>query len=351
MTSEKPTWPRCSRPFDSNPVFPHEVRPPLRCAWTHRVTGKFNDGRLVGGLGHVAIAARGRDIDILALESGEVCHVLEAVREPESTGFSMVGYHVYIHKFERDTVRVDVRTGKRDLLPELGSGVGFLRLDDEECFQWDHYEMPLSNVDDLRPREWPLGIIVHGRYFSSPEGLADALTGQLLWKHPKVSMRATSPRVFVGFYREYKQPSEIRVLSFETGELLWSRPTRNPHALPVDGPRFTVTDELVLLTEGGVIEALAIETGERVWEFRQHVEFTTTPIVTGSVVWWAAVCNATDADSWQAHLFAIDLSTGEELWRKAVRGKLANDDFALCDSSLLFQSGQRVHCYRPEGEA
>ncbi len=162
-------------------------------------------------------------------------------------------------------------------------------------------------------------------YFRSTDGhlyAVDASTGVLRWRSPvEARSHYQSPAVSNGVV--YTGSGErLYALDAGTGNLLW----QTEQGVASDS-RLVVADGVVYVS-AGALDAVDAATGSLLWQSLVN-DFASSPTIVDGVAY---------VGSRDQHLYAIDIATGEGLWRYRTGGQVASTP-AVADGVVYFGSG------------
>ena len=175
----------------------------------------------------------------------------------------------------------------------------------------------------------------------------DAATGDLIWRHDTGQAVSASPIVDRDLVLVGGRSYEFLALNAETGERVWDRYFWFSW---VDAT-VAVFDDLAIvgLSDGQLVSALQVASGEEVWKFDTGGSVWAQPAVTQDAVFIAAVGVPRYMVDHRGGFFAVDRTTGRELWRYPItemRDRVAPYGFAASPAV----GGGRVFAATLDGE-
>jgi outer membrane protein assembly factor BamB len=138
----------------------------------------------------------------------------------------------------------------------------------------------------------------------------DAETGNLMWQHDTDDQVRYAPLVSSGLVYVptiSEGGRNLHALDAASGTQLWVASQYYPFDTGFESGIGAASDGDILLVIGdsGELHALDAQTGDLAWSFRGEVGTDTPPVIVGNLVYVTAVNTA----------YALDLLTGEELWK------------------------------------
>lgn len=140
----------------------------------------------------------------------------------------------------------------------------------------------------------------------------DEETGQLLWSFKTTkNMATTSPAIANGVVYIGSSDGRLYAVDAETGQQKWQSEIGPLGVFPMDSFPTIVDDALLCITtRNSTLQVLAIETGQEVWHFQiaDVNSFTSPPVIANGVAYFI--------ERSLSQLYAIDIRTGQELWKQ-----------------------------------
>jgi glucose dehydrogenase len=164
----------------------------------------------------------------------------------------------------------------------------------------------------------------------------DAETGELLWVQALAG--SVSGQVAVGEDLIYvgSFDKQLHALDKQTGEVQWEVPEGGTEDWVWAAP--ALTDGVVIFTDKrGNVFAVDAETGRSIWDAQVSGQVVASPIVAGGTVFIASAgLNADGTDGVrQGALIALDVETGDELWREVISAPIYSTPVIVQDTVVI----------------
>jgi len=164
----------------------------------------------------------------------------------------------------------------------------------------------------------------------------DAVTGRERWKFDTREAIQSSPAVAEGTVFIGSRSAAVFALDAQTGALKWK--TRHPNGSWVLGsPAVAQGKVIVGSSDEQFLHALDMKTGQEVWRLDTRYRMLGSPVIAGDVV----LCGSEGA-----HILAIDLQTGLLLGMNAAEGPIHTSPLPTGDLLLVGSDDKHLHAFQ-----
>ncbi len=133
----------------------------------------------------------------------------------------------------------------------------------------------------------------------------DAYSGQRIWNYSTGGTVGSSPAVTNGIVYVGSDDGNVYALNATTGNKIWNYTTGTVVQYFISSP--AVANGMVYIASDNIVDLYALNatTGDKVWNFTSPYSIISTPAVSGNLVFMVS----------SSYVFALDASTGAEVWK------------------------------------